>query len=185
MLLRREEWDEICADRIPPRDYLFCYFLGDDKGLRRIAKAYAEHEGLMLVTLPYLNGKHRDADEDFGECCLFDVSPESFLSLIKYAAFVMTDSYHGTIFSHLYEKPFVASGGDHGGMGCRIRSITILLGTTERYIIDSEQISLEKLLALGRDPIHPDWSSCETMRERSLNYLKESLKYDTRDMRQS
>lgn len=175
LLLRREDWDALCSARIVEDDYLFCYFLGSDESFRTAAAAYAAHKGLKLVTLPYLNGKHRAVDDGFGDLRLYDVSPEDFLSLIKYASFVMTDSFHGAVFCHLYERPFVVAGGNHGGMGCRMRSLTELFGTEARYIRDGEPLSLERLLSLENSTAEPKRDSCEAMREQSLHFLKGAL----------
>ena len=37
-----------------------------------------------------------------------DVGPCEFLSMIKHAEFIVTNSFHGTAFSVTYEKPFVS-----------------------------------------------------------------------------
>ncbi|MFQ6805188.1 MAG: polysaccharide pyruvyl transferase family protein [Lachnospiraceae bacterium] len=43
-----------------------------------------------------------------------DVGPCEFLSLIKYADYVVTNSFHGTVFSIIYEKNFVSVVSGHG-----------------------------------------------------------------------
>ena len=37
LLLQKEDWDEICSERIVNEDYVFCYFLGENKRSRRLA----------------------------------------------------------------------------------------------------------------------------------------------------
>ena len=80
MLLTRDEWNKICSKRIVNEDYLFCYFLGDNENLRKVAKEFADLKGLKIVTLPYLNSRYRYVDENFGDYSLYEVSPQDFLS---------------------------------------------------------------------------------------------------------
>lgn len=82
--------------------YLFCYFLNADHTYRDAVLAYAKKENLSLVGhsakaedadwMPLLNGK---------------IGPREFLWLIHHAKAVITDSYHGTLFSLLFHRDFI------------------------------------------------------------------------------
>ena len=152
--------------------YLFCYFLGDNENLRKAARQYAAVKGLKLVTLPFLNAAYRKVDDGFGDYQLYDVSPADFLSLIKHASFVLTDSFHAAVFSHLYARPFAVSGRRENEMGCRMKSLTELFGTTDRYFVDHGDVSLERLKALDCDTLKLDWCAYETMKQISMEFLK-------------
>lgn len=69
-----------------------------------------------------------------------NTSPEDFLSLIKYAEYVVTDSFHGTAFSIVFEKKFVCI-----NVACkndeRICNVLKILDLEERYI-SKENIEL-------------------------------------------
>ncbi len=135
LLLDRAQWDEICTPRLIEHDYVFCYYLGGGTEKRRLAEEYAKAHGLQLVTLPYLMTSHRD-DEAFGDIRLYDVSPADFISLIKHAQFVFTDSFHASVFSNLYERAFCAvdrSGGlDY--MRSRLHSLLEMFGQQQRLL---------------------------------------------------
>lgn len=178
MLLPNDEWDKVCTERLCQDDYMFCYFLGGNENLRKTATIYAQRRGLKIVSFPFLNGQYREADNNFGDICLFDVSPKGFLSLIKNASFVMTDSFHGTVFSHLFGREFVVSSDARNEMGCRMQSLTELFGTKERYFPDHEQITLEKLISLEQQPIKLAYDRFEGMRQKSLHFLSEALEND-------
>ena len=176
MLLTAKEWDRIrTKKRLVQEDYLFCYFLGDNENLRKAARAYAEQKGLKLVTLPFLNAAYRKVDDGFGDYALYDVSPNDFLSLIKHASFVLTDSFHAAVFSHIYERPFAVSGRRENEMGCRMKSLTELFGTTNRYFVDHGDVSLEKLMALDSDSLDLDWNVYEKMKQTSMEFLKKVI----------
>lgn len=177
LLLTGSEWDEISTKRLIDENYMFCYFLRDDENLRNAANQYAKKNGLKIATIPYMNGKYRKEDDGFGDYALFDVSPKEFISLIKYASFVLTDSFHGTVFSHLYEKKFVVTNGrNNNEMGCRMQSLTEMFGTEDRYIKDSEKVTVELLTELFNIPLVIDWNKFEVMKQHSIDFLEKALK---------
>ena len=90
----------------------------------------------------------------------------------------MTDSFHGAVFSHLYERKFVVSsecGNEMGG--CRLQSLTDLFETQNRYIKDHEMVSLDKLLDLASAPMELNIDQYEMMRCKSIAFLKGALEY--------
>lgn len=110
LLLKREEWEEITAKRLIDEPYIFCYFIGNNKVHRKTAADIAQKEGKCLVTLPHIQGGNRFSfrleDWHFGKEQMFDIGMEEFFSLIKYADCVLTDSFHATVFSILFQREF-------------------------------------------------------------------------------
>ncbi|SDA11333.1 Polysaccharide pyruvyl transferase [Ruminococcus sp. YE71] len=178
MLINREDWNEHCSKRIIQENYIFAYYLGDNEYIRKVAKEYANRRGLKLVTLPYLNGSYRNVDDGFGDCQLFDISPNDFISLIKYASFVLTDSFHATVFSHIFEREFLVSAKRGSEMGCRMKSLTELFGTEGRFIVEHELVTIDTLLALEKSTFDINWDHFEVMRQKSLLFLMEALDDD-------
>lgn len=178
LLLSRDDWNKICSHRLIEEEYMFCYFLSDNTNIRKVACEYARHRKLKLVTLPFLNGTYRKADDGFGDYALYDVSPKELLSLFRYASFVMTDSFHAAVFSHIYAKEFVVSGGGKDEMGCRMLSLTELFGTETRYIKEHQDVSVDKLIALEKETLKLRYDYYDMMKEKSLNYLKGALSDD-------
>ena len=88
------------------------------------------------------------------------VSIEQWLNNIFYADLVITDSYHGTVFSILFNKKFIFIGNNMRG-NARISSLFSLLG------IDNN------------DTMNLDWNSInhriENHRQSSIDFLKKSL----------
>ena len=175
LLYRGKEWNTICSERIVNEDYLFCYYLGGNENLRKTAVEYAKRRGLKVVALPYLNGKYRIVDDGFGDYALYEISPQDFLSLIRYASFVMTDSFHAAVFSHLYEREFIVSSERDNEMGCRLKSLTELFGTVERYVADHDMVTIDRLVSLEQLPSQLKWEQYELIRQRSIVFLKEAL----------
>ncbi len=171
-LLREGQWEELCSPIDYEGDYLFCYFLGNDESHRTLAWEYAKAMGLKIVTIPYLNGKYIPCDEGFGDLPLYEAAPMDFVSRIRNAKCVFTDSFHATAFSVLFQKEFfVFPRKGHVAMGSRIRSILGLLEREDRFCTDREQMKLDSILS--REPIIYD-NSCEkleALRARSRDFL--------------
>lgn len=176
MLLSKEEWDQVCTDRIIESNYIFCYFLGDDFNERKIAKKYAKKHGLKLVTMPHINNKIIKSDLNFGDIILYDVSPEKFISLIKYAEYIFTDSFHAAVFSSIYEKEyFVFQRAGRMGMSSRIYTLTKLFESESHFCDTSEKATMEYIEKLPKlDYSHP-FLLFEKMKAESVAFLKKNL----------
>lgn len=147
LLLDSKDWDEISSPRLVNKPYVFCYFLGRDKRLRKIAKQYALKNNLKLVTIPHLQQHFECNDMFFGDEQFIGASPEDFISLIKYSDCVLTDSFHASVFSCIYKVPFFTfqrKGNEK--MGNRIKSLTELFGCPERFCDIEERFKLQYLM---------------------------------------
>ena len=155
LLLDKKEWDKICKPRKFNDTYLFCYFLGDDKTERDLAREYAEKHNLKIVTLPFLGGQKRSCDLKFGDIKLYDVCPAGFISLIKYSDCIFTDSFHACVFANIYEKNFyVFERAGFANMSNRISSLTNMFGNNQRFCNVPERQNfkyLDKIRELGSD----------------------------------
>lgn len=178
LLLTQNEWNTICSERIIEGNYMFCYFLGDNENLRKVAKEFAKKNELILVTLPYLNGIYRKVDDDFGDRQLFDVGPNDLLSIIRHSSFVMTDSFHVAVFAHIYNRSFLCSSECGNEMGCRFVSLTNLFDTEERYVPDHNLITVNKIMEIEQHPIKINYEKYEMLKIKSINFLTEALALD-------
>lgn len=96
-------WSDFCVDVVPKKKkYLLCYFLNNNEWYFNYAAKLAKHLHLNLLLIP----SSFESTNKKG-CYSRPVGPKEFVSLFKYASFVLTDSYHGSIFSLLFEKNFI------------------------------------------------------------------------------
>ncbi len=126
LLLSREQWDSIAVR--PPIDapYLLLYQVETHPNSLSIAKSVASDLGLKLVCLSV-----RLENENSRET--LSTSPELFVGLFKYASFVVCSSFHGTVFSLIYNVPFYTIRMNKGKDN-RVRSLLDQLGLQERFI---------------------------------------------------
>ena len=175
LLLTRSEWDDICSPVIVEGRYAFCYFLGEDLKMRKLAKSYAHKHGLKLVFLPHILGQVRSCDNMFADEELYDITPSDFISLIKHAGIVFTDSYHAVVFSAIFGTEFAAFPRfENDSGGSRIRGITGLLGCSERVCDTPNKADISYIDSLP-PPEDDILSRLDNMKAFSLEFLKNSL----------
>lgn len=114
----------------------------------------------------------RSADAD----TLLKPSVEEWLASFASADFVVTDSFHGCVFSIINHKPFIAIANKDRGLE-RFTSLLGSFGLQDRMIFDSEEFDRKKLMLL-----HPvDYESVNAQRHElvrgSLEYLVEALAF--------
>ena len=106
LLLDVEEWSKnFPQKKIEKEKYIFCYFLGSNPIHRKFARTLKKYTGYQIIALLHLD-EYIAEDNVFPDKALYDVGPADFLNLIRGAEYVLTDSFHGTIFSIIYEKRF-------------------------------------------------------------------------------
>ena len=177
LLLSATDWDEI-LEHYPIKDkYLFCYFLSDNKEARSLAEKFAKENNLKIVTLPYLNGKYRKCDKNFGDYKLFDVSPGRLLCLIKNSEYIFTDSFHATVFSLIYSKqPYVFHRSESSSMSIRIHSLLSMFDAQDRFCDTEMKMRIEYILNLKPVDYSVRFEKFEKIKENSLRFLIDNLK---------
>lgn len=89
--------------------YIFAYCLGSEicGGHETVIKEVRKRYGAIKVigiAIPNISNEV----EKFADKVIYDASPREWITLIKYATFVYTDSFHGCMFSLKYNKQFIA-----------------------------------------------------------------------------
>ncbi len=177
LLLAPSVWEALCPPRMVEEKYLFCYFLGKDKGERELASAYAKEKGLSIVTLPHLSGAYCQEDEGFGDRALYEVSPVELLSLIRHADAVFTDSFHATVFSGIFKKPyFTFERAGNREAGTRIETLASLFGHVGRFCDSEEKRTLSYLLSAEELNYGNEMKALSDARRASEAYLFDMLR---------
>jgi hypothetical protein len=99
LMLTREHWLSISrpAEHKPIVPYLLTYFLGDvPNDVRNAIREIANRDKLEVVEMATFRDKKR-----------YGSDPSEFLDYINSARIIFTDSFHGGLFSMLFEKPFI------------------------------------------------------------------------------
>jgi len=164
MMLERERWLSISQKdpQKPDDDYLLTYILGElPKKKKKRIRNFAKENSLNTVELAM--GK------DWSDYIL---GPREFIDYFNSANAVFTDSFHGTIFSILFEVPFVTfrRRGSHS-MISRINTLFSKFNMRGRL---EDNINLTKSEVLDIEFSHTD-TVLEKERKKTYKYLKDAL----------
>lgn len=157
--------------------YVLCYPLKSPKEkaecVRLTQKVQEKTGGKVLV----LASDHlsKALKNNFNDVTVVDdVDPFEFVDLFTRASFVVTNSFHGSVFSILFHRKFYAllSEGQSAGKSTDSRLVDLfkVLGTSDRFISSNEDVDIESI---------PDYADVDErlakLRAHSLNYLNAAL----------
>ena len=130
LMLNREQWKTFVEKRIIKDSYLLVYTpynIKDKEQIYKTVRSIASTKGLQVVTFSWDYFGERLADKT-----VYYASPGDFLSLMYYADFVVTNSFHGTAFSINLNKQFWVYAPSM--FSSRVSNIIHLLGLENRMI---------------------------------------------------
>lgn len=147
LLLSRNDWGKM-AEKPSESRYLLVYSVCDPYYLLASAKEIAQKENLTVV---YLQDKVFSMDKQVKY--VKAVSPEQFVGYFQYADYVVTNSFHGTVFSIIFHKQFMVELKNKESRNQRVPDLLNLLGIEDREIVDGVTTSYKKEI---------DWEQVET-----------------------
>jgi hypothetical protein len=109
LLLSKTEWKDLAKPYVSNTSvgieapYIFIYALEKSDYIINLANKIKEMTGWNIVKI---NTRHIGLSEKRVDYDIFDAGPSEFVSLILNANFVLTNSFHGTVFSANFEIPF-------------------------------------------------------------------------------
>ena len=128
-LLENEQWDEICIDINKKEKYIFVYDFDNSPLIENIAKDVAAKGNLKIYTV--FNAKYSDK-------YIKNIGPQEFISYIKNADFVISNSFHATAFSIIFQKQFYVVNRKEK-INTRMRDLLILLDIQNRLLDENYQ----------------------------------------------
>lgn len=164
LLLNKESYLETLPHKdSPAKGKVFCYLLDSSENAEQVVKYYYNSKGIESYNIINTDIWKR---QDY-------VMPsiEEWLSGINDAEFVITDSFHGAVFSILFNKDFWVFGNEKRG---KTRFLTLL----SNFGLEKRFIDMSKPMLLPDNPI--EWTSVNKrlhdMRTESMAYLERALK---------
>ena len=108
--------------------YILVYMMERNHELIELANRLSEETGLPIAQ------RHYDRIFANETELLYEHGPDEFLSVVENADYVLTNSFHGTAFSLIYEKPFISM--LHSETGLRVADLLKETGLTDHILID-------------------------------------------------
>lgn len=172
LLLTREEWvSHIGRKEYLPsgKKYVVIYTLSGSHYIYTLAKRIAKELNVEVINIK--NGYERKKGDE-GIVHITDAGPQEFISIYNQAAYVITDSFHGTAFSINFNIPFTTLLNPVSNINSRALSILKLTGTESRLIYDNGSNKEPDSLKVDFGPINEIITS---IRKESLDYLKRNI----------
>jgi hypothetical protein len=162
LLLEKEQWVSIIK-KPKINKYILIYRMVPDEQIIKDAYALASTTGCIVIEISY--GKR--IMQHVKHKVITTAGPSNFLGLFYHAEYVLTNSFHGTSFSILFNKQFCSYHLDIGSD--RITDLLKQLKIYDRYVINSKDVILERI----------DWKlvneSLASLRKESLAYIQTVL----------
>lgn len=161
LLLQAEDYDEITYPRLEEDKYLLLYARRRNDEMSKYAEKIATKNGwkIIEISLQAINAeKHR---------MFYEAGVEEFLSLVKNAEYIVTNSFHGMIFSVQFKKQFVVFSREQ--CNTKITELLQVFGLSDRILINGNEnynknIDYNNVL-----------KKINIEREKSINFLKNKL----------
>lgn len=156
LLLEKEDYMKVCANIYQSKPHLFVYVLGMTTELQRVVSEISEIYGLNAEYI-YTNHKMKEND-----------SIEKWFAHFRDAEYIVTDSFHGMVFSIIFNKPFnvvMNLGGGFSRYESLLGSIGLLDRIVQNGVVKTDDINWNKV----NDRLKEE-------RSRSIDFINKSLK---------
>lgn len=165
LLLDKEDYDEIKVNSKYKEPYILIYSIEKNSQLMEFANKISVSLGMPILQRRPMSGLKNQLEpfytSDAGE----------FLGYIESAKYVITNSFHGTVFSVLYGKPFVSM--LHSDTGSRTENLLKELGLSSHILYDIKDFNNFDMFRLK--DIEEVKRNIMKLRETSMNFIKGSL----------
>ncbi len=162
LLINSESYEEIESKELLFNErFIFAYFVSENVELMRCAEKLAKESGFKLLELHYYMQKKYDDHNQIA-----DIGPAEFLWYIKNSEYVITNSFHGTVFSILYKKNFYSV----YEKNARINNLLEALKLEDRHAVNSNEIDFNRVINFENVDRY-----LNNFRESSIGFLKKSL----------
>lgn len=161
MLLDKKDYLSLC-ESVPQysEKYLFAYILDENRDVMKYIQYKASNLGLKVVLLSA--GDNANSND----------TVELWLAKFRDASYVVTDSFHGTVYSLIFQKDFNTVINYSRGVA-RFNSLISLFDIKERFV----DFSKNSTISYNNEEI--DWGDInfklDKFRQSSMNFLYESL----------
>jgi hypothetical protein len=172
LLLSCEEWREIIPENKINEPYIFCYAFLGNRELKYLCKYLAKITGFKIVRLSLYQVGFQRTKEYFDKSItnVNDSGPLEFLSYLNNASMVVTNSFHGAIFSINFKKDFFVISPEYNVD--RVVNILDLYKLSDRLQKKGDKLPTKKDIKIDYSVIEPIFVS---ERNKSIEFLRNSL----------
>jgi hypothetical protein len=171
MLFDNSYWQSLAIKPDLKKKYIFCFSLINNEELIGFASTFCENNNLVLVSLSEKSKKYGDLE--FVNAS--DSGPKEWLGWIENAELIITDSFHGTLFSILFQKPFysyIKKDNKETNLGTRIENILHQLSLGYRLLTSLNSTVDQSNMIIDYSLVN---NKLDALRSLSIKFLEEAL----------
>lgn len=168
LMLTPKDWWDMTSENSPfKKKYILVYEFNKSSNIGRYARELSKKTGLPIKRVTYwYHERHK------GEKCVCLPSVQQFLNLIRHAEYVITNSFHATVFSTVFQRKFAAVYPQH--FSVRLDDYLRLLEITDRHIDSPDDIgNIEN--AIDYNAVN---EKLQNARNQSLQFLQKAINGD-------
>lgn len=163
LLLTSREYDKIADERLEKEKYLLLYARRYNSKMETYAEKLAAENGWKIVEISL-----RATNAEKGHRMFYEAGVEEFLSLVKHAEYVVTNSFHGMIFTVQYRRPLCVFSREQ--CDSKITELIELFGLKDHMLVTGEEGGSHEI---NYDLVHARISKA---RDESIEFLKKEIK---------
>ncbi|MDR2979034.1 MAG: polysaccharide pyruvyl transferase family protein [Bacteroidales bacterium] len=172
LLLNKSDYEELIPDTESMNTgNLMVYILDSTPDKTEIVNMVAKNNNLQAFSIMPDHTLSMATKNEIKKCIFPSVTKwiRGFID----AEFVITDSFHGCIFSIIFNKPFIAIGNNERGM-TRFTSLLKIFNLEDRLIFTSDELTYDKLTSTV------DWDKINKIRsekkDESIQFLLNNIR---------
>lgn len=169
LLLTAKEWENVASIEINSAPYILLYVLRLSPFMKDIVKMIHKATGHNVISI---GRKIEPFDEGIKIINAPDAGPAEFIGYFKNAASVITDSYHGSIFSIIFQKPFYTVIPSRKSNNSRQINLMELLGLEDRLVRETDHVRLEEMHNINYQEVE---QRLLKERQKSIKYLQAAI----------
>ncbi|MBQ3164449.1 MAG: polysaccharide pyruvyl transferase family protein [Lachnospiraceae bacterium] len=160
LLLEKIDWNEI-SQYEETKKFVLVYSVNLPRKVIEIGRKLALEKGLKLIVVTLENKYSPMKNEENQSFC----TPQRLLGYFENAEYVVTNSFHGTVFSIINQREFITIKNDKTGLdNSRLETLLESLGLESRLVDDyrfNDKIDYDKVA-----------NNLRVLKEKSLEYLE-------------
>lgn len=165
LLLTSKDYDRVAEKRLEKNKYLLLYARRYNPQMEKYAEKLAAENGWKIIEISL---RATNAEKQ-NRRMFYEAGVEEFLSLVKYAEYMITNSFHGMIFAVQYCRPFYVFSREQCDR--KINELLELFGLSERMLVSGTNDNSSNA-EIDYEEVH---NRIEKARKESLEFLHMEL----------
>lgn len=169
LLLTKSDWQKLMVPYTHTEPYILFFIFKKNKYAEDLAYRIQKNTGYKIIRV-CKNEMPLESDDKILN--IRDYGPSEFLGLYNSASIVLTTSFHGSIFSLIFEKPFYTITPASKDNNSRQESLMNIVGLKERLLREGDNIDLDRIMDIDFGQVK---GKLKEHIDISVNFLNNSL----------